>query len=147
MKKLTVITNAILLTFIFGIVSCQPNSTKKLQDAKADVVQADKNLEQAQEDYLADMATYKSDINTKITANEQSIRDFKARIADSKEQAKADYDKEIIKLEEKNTDMKRKIDEYKQEGKDKWDSFKTEFNHDMDELGRALKDLTVNSNK
>lgn len=147
MKKLTVITNAILLTFIFGIVSCQSNSTKKLQDAKADVVEADKNLEKAQEDYLADMATYKSEINTKITANEQSIRDFKARIADSKEEAKADYDKEISKLEEKNTDMKRKIDEYKQEGKDQWNSFKTEFNHDMDELGRALQNLTVNSKK
>jgi hypothetical protein len=147
MKKLTVITNAILLTFIFAIVSCQPSSSKKLQDAKADVAEADKNLEQAEVDYLADMATYRKEVDTKITANEQSIKDFKARIAESKEQAKEDYDEEIIKLEEKNTDMKRKLDEYKQKGKDQWDSFKKEFNHDMDELGNALRDLTVNNKK
>ena len=28
-----------------------------------------------------------------------------------------------------------------------WESFKREFNHDMDEIGQALKDLTVDNKK
>jgi hypothetical protein len=28
-----------------------------------------------------------------------------------------------------------------------WEKFKREFNHDMDELGKSLKDLTVNNKK
>ena len=39
--------------------------------------------------------------------------------------------------------MKKKMDDYKAEGKEQWEAFKTEFSHDMDELGQAFKDLTV----
>ncbi len=43
--------------------------------------------------------------------------------------------------------MKIKMDNYKEDGKEKWEAFKSEFSHDMDELGSALKDLTVNNVK
>ena len=39
------------------------------------------------------------------------------------------------------------MDDYKVEGKDKWEKFKTEFSHDMDELGKGFKDLTVKNIK
>lgn len=39
------------------------------------------------------------------------------------------------------------MDEYKADSKEQWDAFKAEFNRDMDELGIALKDLTVKNNK
>jgi hypothetical protein len=35
------------------------------------------------------------------------------------------------------------MEEYKYEDETKWDNFKREWNHDMDELGTALKDFTV----
>ena len=43
--------------------------------------------------------------------------------------------------------MKKRLEDYKADSKDKWESFKTEFNHDMDELGSAFKDLTVKNTK
>ncbi len=43
--------------------------------------------------------------------------------------------------------MKKKMENYKEEGKDKWEIFKAEFSHDMDELGKAFKDLTVKNVK
>jgi len=39
------------------------------------------------------------------------------------------------------------MDDYKQDGKENWEKFKAEFNHDMDELGKAFKDLTINNIK
>ena len=83
----------------------------------------------------------------KIDANEKSIAEFKARIAKEKRENRAKYEKKLAGLEQKNSDMKKKLDEYKEDGKEKWTSFKNEFSHDMDELGKALKGFTVKHNK
>ena len=56
---------------------------------------------------------------------------------------KAIYEKQIDLLEERNNAMKLKLDAYQINEKDDWRKFKTEFNHDMDELGKAFSDLTI----
>jgi len=43
--------------------------------------------------------------------------------------------------------MKKKLDDYQLEGKDKWNLFKTEFSHNMEELGKAFNDLTIKNTK
>ena len=68
-------------------------------------------------------------------------------MAKDKKQAKAEYKEKIAKLEQKNTDMKRRMDDYKSDSQEQWESFQREFNHDMDELGNSLKDLTKNNTK
>ncbi len=35
------------------------------------------------------------------------------------------------------------MDEYKADSKEKWETFKTEFNNEMNDLGKSLKDLTT----
>jgi nitrogen regulatory protein PII-like uncharacterized protein len=55
--------------------------------------------------------------------------------------------KMVNDLEQKNIVLKNKLADYKDEGPDKWTSFKTEFSHDMDALGKALKDFTLNNKK
>jgi hypothetical protein len=81
----------------------------------------------------------------KINSYEKIIAEFKARIAKETKEDIAKYEKTLAELELKTSDMKRKLVEYKKEGIDKWDSFKLKFNHDMDELGNALKNFTVKS--
>jgi hypothetical protein len=58
---------------------------------------------------------------------------------------KATYQKKISELEQKNAKLKSDLADYKDESPDKWTSFKIEFNHDMNELGKAIKDFTVNN--
>ena len=43
--------------------------------------------------------------------------------------------------------LKKKLDDYKATGKEDWESFKKEFNHDMDELGKAFKNFSINNVK
>jgi len=50
-------------------------------------------------------------------------------------------------LKNKNNKLKEKLADYKDDGQDAWIDFKNEFNHDMDELGKAFKDLTVENIK
>jgi len=81
----------------------------------------------------------------KIRAYEKSISEFKARIANETKGNKAKYEKKLVKLEQKTSNLRKKLEKYKEEGIDKWDSFKLKFNHDMDELGKALKNFSIKS--
>lgn len=81
----------------------------------------------------------------KINTLEKIIAEFKARIATEKKENIAKYEKTLVELEQKASDMKMKLKEYTEEGKDKWDAFKHKFNHDLDELVKALKNFTVKS--
>ena len=59
----------------------------------------------------------------------------------------AKYVESVDALEQKNKDLKNRMDAYGANTQSDWDSFKREFNHDMDALGQAFKDLTVNNKK
>lgn len=146
MKKL--ILSLATYTFISGAIltSCT-SSAEKLEEAKKDAVEANSDLTKANEEYLTDIENYRKETADKIAANERSIAEFEARIATEKKEARAEYKEKIIKLEQKNSDARKKMDEYKAEGKESWEIFKAEFNHDMEELGKAFKDLGNNNVK
>jgi len=129
-----------ILTGCQSSVQKVENAKDKVQDAKDNVVIAKQELNQA----LADsIQQFKKESAEKISRQESSIADFRARIAKEKKANRAKYEKKLAELEQKNSDLKKKLDDYKDEGQDKWTSFKTEFTHDMDGLGNALKSFTV----
>lgn len=146
MKKSTLVLTALAMVTASFLTSCD-TPAQKVENAQTNVKDANKALDKANEDYLAEIQSYRKEEADKIAANDQSIAEFKTRIAGDKKEAKAEYTKKIAELEQKNSDMKKKLDEYKADGKDKWEKFKTEFNHDMDEMGKAFKDLTVKNVK
>ncbi len=146
MKKSILALAASTLIASAILTGCSTPS-QKVENAQNDVTAANKDLDQANKEYLADIEKYRKETADKIAANDRSIAEFKARIENKKRDAQADYKKRIAGLEQKNSDMKKKMDDYKAEGKDKWEKFKTELKHDMDELGEAFKDLTVKNVK
>ena len=78
-----------------------------------------------------------------IDENEKAIIFYKNQIrAESRKITDAEQ-KMIDELEQRNINFRIKIKEYKENGKDEWKAFKVEFKHDMDELGIAIKGLTV----
>jgi uncharacterized protein YeaO (DUF488 family) len=58
-----------------------------------------------------------------------------------------EYEKTIADLETRNLAMKERINTYKVESTEKWESFKAEFKHEMNEIGQSLKDLGQNNVK
>jgi len=142
MKKSILLLAA--FTFITGAILTSCNTpAQKAENAQDDVIEANKEVEKVNQEYLADMKNYRKQMADKIEANDQSIAEFKASIENEKAEAKAGYTEKIAVLEKKNSDMKMKMDNYKEEGKEKWEVFKVEFNNDMDNLGKTFKDLTV----
>lgn len=146
MKKPILKLTAIVVTASLLITSCN-TPAEKVEHAQDNVSEANEDLNKANEAYLADVETYRTVTADKINANNQSIIDFNTRIENKKNEAKADYKKKVAELDAKNNDMKKRMEDYKADNKENWESFKTEFNHDMDELGKAFTDLTVNNKK
>lgn len=136
----------ILAVAIASVFTSCKNSSEKVANAENDVVEAQEKLKEAENDYLIDVEKYKEMTAAKIDANNKSIADFNERIAKDKKAVKAEYKEKIAQLESKNTDMKKKIDEYKLEGKEKWDTFKTDFDREMDELGKSINDVIAQKN-
>ena len=146
MKK-TILTLAVF-TFLSGalFMSCN-NSAQKVDKAQQNVIEANKQLDNANQEYQADMKNYRMETAKDIAANDQIISDFKAKIVHDQKYAKAEYKKGIADFEQKNREMKNRLDNYNSEGKENWMKFKNEFSHDMDELGKSLKDFTVKNVK
>lgn len=141
-KSILVIVTSICI----AVVSCN-SPVEKVKNAQEDVAVANANLDKANQEYIADILSYRKEVAQKIEANNVSIAEFKVRIEHEKKETRAEYIKKMEELEMKNSDAKKKMDEYNQEGKENWEKFKTEFNHDMEELGKAFKDLTVKNTK
>lgn len=121
------------------ITSCSSSS----QNVETHV--ADENLElyQIKADYERGVAQFKKETDDKITSNEKWIADFKTKMANEKKSSKIESKKQIKAYEKKNNDLKKRMKEYKEEGVENWNSFKTELNHDMNELDDTWKDFRI----
>jgi DNA anti-recombination protein RmuC len=140
-----------LAGFMLGsvITSChQSSSTKidnkedKLLKEQEDVVEAKQDLNQALKDSVRQ---FKLDAQNTITENNRKIDEFKQKIASGKKETRDKYEVKVNDLERKNKELQKRLDEFNDENGEKWTSFKREFNHDMDEMGNSLKDLTENN--
>lgn len=140
----------ILAVAIFG--GCQ-SSAEKVENAKENVDEAKEELQEVKAEAQADAIkvanaeewrVFKTETELKIKENEDRIAELKAKMKKSGKTFDAMYEKNINTLEQKNKDLKVRLNGYETNQSD-WESFKREFNHDMDELGQALKDLTVNN--
>jgi len=138
-----------IVTFISAsvLISCN-SSADKVEKAKKEVLEANRDLDEANKEYELDMANYRKEIAAKVESNNQSILELKAKINEQKKDAKIEYKQKIADIELKNEELRLKMENYKATDKENWENFKEEFNHDMDELGQAFKNLTVkNTNK
>jgi pyruvate/2-oxoglutarate dehydrogenase complex dihydrolipoamide acyltransferase (E2) component len=153
MKKsiftLAVVTSLILVAILIG---CQSSAQKekaaqdKVQEAKQDLEAAQNaaNTEAKKVATAEEWKVFKSETEEKIKNNDKSIAELKIKIKKPGKTFDALREKKIDELEQQNKNLKARLEAYEKSQRD-WESFKLEFNHDMDELGKALKDLTVDN--
>jgi len=128
------------------LTSCS-SPAEKLEDSGENVEEAKEDLEQAKKEYNKQYELFKSESNEEITSNEKVIADLKEFSKSKKNEAKITYDATILDLEMRNEEMKQKIATYNYNNAEAWESFKEEFNKDMDELGQSLSNFNDKENK
>ncbi len=153
MKKIMITLAASVLIITGSVFTGCKSQTQKEKDAQAEVQDARDNLNKAQNNANAvelkaatdeEWAAFKSDAELKIKNNDVRIAELKVQMNKPGALFDGIYKKRILALEQQNHDLRLRIDAYDRNNTD-WETFKREFNHDMDELGNALKDLTVNN--
>lgn len=131
----------ILLTSIIIITTGCTTPAEKVENAKSDVTIAEEELKMAKEDFNKDVIQFRAEMKKVISSNEKAIEELKVNIKTSNAKHRAEHEKQIERLAQKNKDLNAKISEYKGETNNDWLFFKSEFNKDMDTLGSALKNF------
>jgi len=153
--KSTFLISAFAAVLFSGLLfmGCR-SSAKKVEAAEDKVQRAQQKLSDIQnstkEDELKTVSaesweTFMSESRATIRNNEIRISELKIKMKRPGTTLDVLYEKRINALQQQNNSLNIKIEAYKENQSD-WASFKREFNHDLAELGQALKDLTV-SNK
>jgi Tfp pilus assembly protein PilE len=114
---------------------------ENILESKKDVIDAKKDLKEAQKDSVAEYKKFKKESETQITNNEKSIAALKVKVAKANKKEKAEYEKKLGVLEQKNASLKKDLDNYGTKGQIKWSTFKLKFENDMDKLGKDLKNF------
>lgn len=147
MRKPILILAVAMLTAGSFFTSCQ-TPAEKVDTAETNVDEAQQDLKDAKQDEkVADAEewkTFMTDTDLKIKANETRIAEIRVKKKTSDTKMDLVYTQRIDTLEQRNLAMRTWMNDYGKSNTD-WAIFKREFNHDMDELGQALKDLTVDN--
>jgi len=134
------------------LTGCQ-SAAQKSEDAQTDVLDAREDLKEEQQDAAVaaqeaaneqEWLAFKTDAELKIKGYEDRIVELKAKMKKSGKAMDALYEKNIEILDQKIKDMKTRM-EARNNSESDWESFKREFNSDMDGIGKSLKDLTVDN--
>jgi len=141
MKKSILIPVVMIFTAFSVFTSCDSPATK-VETAESDVAEAEADLVKAKEDYLLDVENFRIQTADQIAVNNENIANYNALLVEEKKETKADYKKKISELEMKNRDLKMKMDTYNVESQSQWETFKQDFNKEMDKLKAGIRDLT-----
>lgn len=150
------ITILCLATILIGGISLNGCKTpgEKVNDAQIQVDNAKENLEKVETKAVVaeikaanaeEWKIFKNESEAKIKTNEIRISELKSKIKRSGYPMDNLNTKRVDTLEMQNKMLQSKVDNYNKTMTD-WETFKKEFNHDMDGLGTALKDFTVQHN-
>lgn len=140
--------NKILNLALTGLMACIIYTGCQNAGEERDQIAENRSLgiktdsQAARIDNISERQKFKSASELKIRFNENKITAFKEKIKKSGTKLKAKYKKEIADLELANRNMEKKLDDFKDEGATAWEDFKTEFNKDMDKIGKAINDIT-----
>ncbi len=146
MKKLNLMTTLLTMLLITSM-SVFGQENKKAENARKDVKEAQQDLREAKNDSAADYQKFRKEAEMSIEANEKKIAELREKKLSDNKEMNEDYTRKVKALEQKNTALKHKLETSSTTKSTKWASFKREFNHDMDELGHAIKDIGVNNAK
>ncbi|AEE53500.1 hypothetical protein [Haliscomenobacter hydrossis] len=152
MRKPIFILAVAMLTAGSFFTSCQ-TPAEKVDTAETNVDEAQQDLKDAKQEEITaeqraadaeEWTLFQTDTEVKIKANETRIAELRAKKRTSGTKMDVTYSQRIDTLEQRNVAMRTWLNDYDKSGTD-WAIFKREFNRDMDELGQALKNLTVDN--
>jgi len=171
MKSRIVIIGSLVLTASVLLFGCSEASQSKLEEAKSSTRAAANNIQGAANSIAEaqrtdanavqvakDWSSFKNDMSQQIARNEDEIKDLRQKIAAADAKKRARLDGELDKLQARNNELKKKLEDENdqikkkvgaeiEQDKQRQAAVQREFQHDADELGKALKNFATDDVK
>jgi len=173
MKSRIVIIGSLVLTASVLLFGCSEASQSKLEEAKSSTRAAANNIQGAansiaeaqrtdanavSQQAAKDWSSFKNDMSQQIARNEDEIKDLRQKIAAADAKKRARLDGELDKLQARNNELKKKLEDENdqikkkvgaeiEQDKQRQAAVQREFQHDADELGKALKNFATDDVK
>ena len=141
-KFLTLLSVAIFTTVVTSCNNGTESKTEKLEDAKEEVIEARKDLNEARLDSANEYAKYRADVQQRLQANEDLIAATKVQMKTNKAAFDANAEKTLFELEQQNANLRATINDYKEGSYSTWETFKSSFNKQVDDLGKSISALS-----
>jgi hypothetical protein len=133
------------LTFLLCITSVTISScnfstdqeAEKLVKAQTAVEEATLDLGMARKD-SSEFAQYKIESEKQLRGNELLIADMKDKMNSERKVSMANYEKQLDSLELQNSRLRNDMRMFNSESKAKWESFKKNFNKELDSLRKSI---------
>ncbi|MGM0588679.1 MAG: hypothetical protein ACQETE_09715 [Bacteroidota bacterium] len=138
----------ILLTFsivVFVLLTSCNSPDSNVGKSNSAVIEAGNDVQQAARELTNDINQYRIEATERMGTIDSAITAFKVSLANETDDVKASTEEQLALLEQKNNDLKKRLTDYKDNGKEHWETFKLQFNNDLNSLGNTFDDLTQNS--
>lgn len=127
------------------VTGCQ-SKEQKVEDAQQKVEDAKQDLRDAKNDLNQEYPSYRKAEEEQIIANDKRIDDLRAKINTGGKPLDNYRARKIDDLKKQNDDLRARLYGYEKAHGD-WESFKREFNHDMEGLDNSIKDFGKDNTK
>lgn len=133
-----------------AVTGCESNNKdgKDLKTTEGDLERDEINAYDTREEFFTsnEWIEFEKDANIKIAENEARIAELRLKMSKSGKTFDKLYEKNIDRLEEENRTLRNRLEAYRK-SESGWENFKEEFDRDMQNLGEALEDLTIDNEK
>jgi hypothetical protein len=136
-KSILMITVTGLLAFTSVVVMAQEEPPK----LPVEVYDTLQDVKLAKIDSAADYKKFTQAAEMKISSNQATIVNLRAREEQPSEAASEAFKEKVLTLERDNDSMKKRIAAADVVKTTSWTLFKFNFNRDMDDLDKALRDI------
>lgn len=134
----------VLITAL-GVSSLTSCNERKQENGEAYEVQAERDANARAEEMRENIRMEKEEFivqaRARIDKNKRDIEDLRVVAKTKSGQSKVRYEEAIEDLKAENERLEARIDANRESVDDKWNNFKEEFNHDMDQLGNSIGDM------
>jgi len=131
----------ILSILVILITACTTTKAEKVDQASKDVKNAHDDLDRANKHYAKEVALYRTSVESELRENKLKIAKLKDQKTDLKEDVLASRNEEIAAIRKRNEELELRMRQYRGDNSENWKEFQREFDNDMDELEKSLKDF------
>ena len=131
----------ILPILVILLAACTTTKAEKVDQASKDVQNSQDALDRANRNYAKEVAVYRTSVESDLRENKLKIAKLQDQKTDIKMEVLVVRNEKIAVMQKRNDELELRMRQYRGDNNENWKEFRHEFDTDMNELEKSLKDF------